>query len=353
VGDIYGSAGRLAPQDAELVCRARAGDRDAFGELVQQHAGTAQKLAARMLGDGELARDVVQEAAVLALVSLDRLVNPDRFGAWLCGIALNVARRWLRETRSHDEITDEPPDPAPGPDEFAEVRDIGRRVRRAVAELAPGQRDAVLLFYLQGLPHREVAAELGISVGAVKARLHQARAALGRQLVTEMPMEKEKSMTEWVPTQVAEVRATGDEMERRRHVMFLRERDGARQVHIWIGPAEATALATTLDNVEMPRPVTYQFAKSLLEAAGGAVSEVRITRLSERPPVGHAMFYAVVIVNGQEVDCRPSDAVNLALVAGVPIVVNPEIFGTPDEDLPSSYPLSTQDIAAKVRAQFP
>lgn len=294
-----------------------------------------------MLGDDERARDVVQEAAVLALVSLDRLANPDRFGAWLCGIALNVARRWLHETRSFDEIAVEPADPAPGPDEFAEIRDLARRVRRAVATLAPGQRDAVLLFYLQGLAHREVAAELGISVGAVKARLHQARAALGRQLAAEMPIDKGRSMTEWVPVQVAEVRTTDGDWERRPHVMILRERTGERQVQIWIGPSEAAALASTLDNVEMPRPVTYQFAKSLVDAAGATVTEVRITALSGR------LYYAVVIVNGKEVDCRPSDAVNLALVAGAEILVNPEIFQAPDEELLRTYSLSTEDIAAK------
>jgi bifunctional DNase/RNase len=58
-------------------------------------------------------------------------------------------------------------------------------------------------------------------------------------------------------------------------------------------------------------------------------------------------------VNGHEVDCRPSDAVNLALVAGAPVLVNPEIFATSDEDLLSKYPLSTEDIAAQVRARFP
>ena len=63
---------------------------------------------------------------------------------------------------------------------IAEIADLARRVRDAVTALPSGQRDAVLLFYLQGLSHREVAAEPGISAGAVKARLHQARAAGGR-----------------------------------------------------------------------------------------------------------------------------------------------------------------------------
>jgi RNA polymerase sigma-70 factor (ECF subfamily) len=66
----------------------------------------------------------------------------------------------------------------PDPAEAAEAADTAARVREAIGSLADGQRHAVHLFYLQGLSHREVAEELGISVGAVKARLHQARAAL-------------------------------------------------------------------------------------------------------------------------------------------------------------------------------
>src|SRR6202041_3415151 len=82
-----------------------------------------------------------------------------------------------------------------GPDELAELADIADRVRAAIAELADGQRDAVFLFYLQGLSHREVAAELGISVGAVKARLHQARAALAPRLPPLVDIQEETPMT--------------------------------------------------------------------------------------------------------------------------------------------------------------
>jgi predicted DNA-binding protein (UPF0251 family) len=72
---------------------------------------------------------------------------------------------------------------SPDPAEAAEIADTAARVRGAIAALADGQQDAVRLFYLQGLSHREVAEELGISAGAVKARLHQARAALAPKLV--------------------------------------------------------------------------------------------------------------------------------------------------------------------------
>ena len=168
--------------------RARAGDRIAFGRLLTRHWEFASSVCARLLsGDRDAIDDVLQETSVVALVSLDRLRDPDRFSAWLCGIALNIARRRIREARrTHPApALPEPVVPGdPGPAEHAEAADLARRVRDAISYLPSGQRDAVLLFYLQGLTHREVAAELDISINAVKARLHQARGALEPKLAS-------------------------------------------------------------------------------------------------------------------------------------------------------------------------
>jgi RNA polymerase sigma factor (sigma-70 family) len=345
--------------DAGLVEAALGGDKDAFAALVTRHWATAVALASRVLGTPDLARDAAQEAAVAALVGLDRLRAPARFGAWFCGITLNVARRWARQLRTERPAAglDQAPDRAshePGPDERAELAELAATVRAAVAQLADGQRDAVLLFYLQGLTHREVAAELAISVGAVKARLHQARAALTPALVPlasaapgPVTHAKEPIMTTtaggpaWAEVSVTDIRSSDDSNPlNRQHVIVLTERDGPRRLPIWVRPAEATVLALTLQAVEMPRPMTYQMAAGLLEAAGSRVSEVRITRLAGE------IFYAVVVVDGpagqREVDARPSDAVNLALVAGAPILADGTLLDDPrasrrDEwqDLPS------------------
>jgi DNA-directed RNA polymerase specialized sigma24 family protein len=85
--------------DADLVGAALGGTREALAELVGRHWDTAVFLAARVLGSAELARDAAQEAAIAAMTDLGRLRSPDRFGAWFCGIALNVARRWRRQLR--------------------------------------------------------------------------------------------------------------------------------------------------------------------------------------------------------------------------------------------------------------
>jgi len=176
--------------DAELVAAARAGDMEAFACLADRHRGMVVALARRLLGTDDPVADVTQEATVAALVSLGRLRSPRQFGAWYAGIALNVARRLLREVAAKP-LPEEYPAVEPGSAEQAEAAEVARRVRDAVATLAPGQQAAVLAFYWQGLTHAESALELGITVGAVKARLHQARGALAPQLASCIEHEKE------------------------------------------------------------------------------------------------------------------------------------------------------------------
>ena len=137
----------------------------------------------------------------------------------------------------------------------------------------------------------------------------------------------------------------------RKHVMILQERDGDRTLPIWIGPAEAAAMALELESAESPRPFTAKLAASLVQAAGSRIEEVRITRLTD------GVFYATVLVQSpagvQEVDARPSDAVNLALAASRPVKVDAGLFetATPHECAAelASFPLATAEIAQEVQ----
>ena len=170
-----------------------------------------------------------------------------------------------------------------------------------------------------------MAAELASTHGAVKTRLHKARATL-RVRLSDLREEPEM-----VPMRIADVRA-GD-----RHVVVLEERDGSRRLPIWMGEVEATALALRLHAVEFPRPGTYDLTGELLRAAGTDVEEVRIVRLTDMT------FYAeVVLAGGATVDARPSDALNLALVAGAPILVDERVIAGSAGTRPSSRATSTR-----------
>ena len=324
-------------RDAALVEAARAGDRAAFAALLARHRPLLATMCRRALGDDDRAEDAAQEAILQALLSLDRLRQPERFGSWLVGIGLNVCRRWHRshgrEAWSREAMLGghrlpEPADMTPGPSDLIEAAELRAWVHRAVAGLPPGQRAAVMLHYLAGLTQAETAAHLGIEVGTVKTRLHKARANLRRTLWQYEPssaaMEGGPAMIE---VRVLDVRRRQvEDGQPSRHFVVLDEVGGERSFPIWIGESEATALALHLERIAMPRPLTYAFAAQVLAAAGGQLREVRIDRL-----VGD-VFFATAVVGGpegeREVDARPSDALNLALLMEAPIRVAEEIIAS-------------------------
>jgi RNA polymerase sigma factor (sigma-70 family) len=321
-------------KDAQLVEAARAGDRAAFCALVVRHRPLAVRLCARVVRDPSLVEDVAQEAVLQAWLSLDKLRRPERFGAWLAGIALHVCRRWSNyrvdeawslEALLGGRVIRDPVDADLPPQQMVELRDLGRRVRQAIAELPVSQRSAVALFYLADLSHADVAALLGIQPGAVKTRLHKARGRLRRLLLDLWHEEHMTTEAEFLDVDVEDVRAlTIADPPGERRVVLLAEHDGQRLLPVWVGVFEGDAIAIGLLRAEARRPLTHVFAAQLLNAVRARLQEVRIDRLVDET------FYAQAIVesNGgtSVIDSRPSDAIALALETGAPIRVSAEVM---------------------------
>lgn len=121
--------------DVDLVAATRGGDKHAFVLLVGRHRSLALALVRRVLGQSELAVDAVGEATVAALIGIERLRSPERFGAWYAGIALNVARRWARDLARLVPLDGlDRPDGTIGPEGSAEAVELTARVQAAVAE---------------------------------------------------------------------------------------------------------------------------------------------------------------------------------------------------------------------------
>ncbi|MDP6549485.1 MAG: bifunctional nuclease family protein [Dehalococcoidia bacterium] len=100
-------------------------------------------------------------------------------------------------------------------------------------------------------------------------------------------------------------------------VVILKEKEADRYLPIWIGPAEADAIAVKLQDLSVPRPLTHDLLRTVIDILGGSVRHILVNDLH------NDTFYAKISIqaNGEakEIDCRPSDAVALAVRAQVPI----------------------------------
>ena len=107
-------------------------------------------------------------------------------------------------------------------------------------------------------------------------------------------------------------------------VVILRENDSDRYLPIWIGPAEADAIAVKLQDLSVPRPLTHDLLREVIDKLGGSIRHILVNDLQ------NDTFYATITidVNGQseDIDCRPSDAVALAVRAKVPIFANESVL---------------------------
>src|SRR3954451_8746223 len=123
--------------DRSLVTRARAGDSAAFATLLERHRGRLL----RACGD----RDAAQDAALVAWLQLDRLRDPERFGAWLAGIGRVLSLRVRRAASTWRVAAEQLPDQAEevGTEPLARVLAAERsnELAAAIAALPPGQRD--------------------------------------------------------------------------------------------------------------------------------------------------------------------------------------------------------------------
>ena len=166
--------------DRGLVDKTLAGDRAAFGELVERYAAQARRVARAVLGDPDDADDAAQDGFLSALVKLAQYDARRPFGPWLMRIVANAAtdRRRRRSVRRA-----EPLDPAlvgggPRPDAAAVQSELGDRLRAALAELPERRRTAVVLFDVEGYSHAEIAGMLGVPEGTVRSEVFHGRRRL-------------------------------------------------------------------------------------------------------------------------------------------------------------------------------
>ena len=178
------------PTDAELVASSLAGDREAFDVIVERHRRHVYQLCYRFVGNHEDASDLAQDVFIRAYRGLRTFKGDSSLGTWLYRIAVNVSLNRVGAKAPKGEPLDRL---LLVSDERAAARDEGaadalireeraRQVRAAIAKLPKKQRATLILRVYHELPHEQIAAILGSSVGAAKANLFHALSNLKKLL---------------------------------------------------------------------------------------------------------------------------------------------------------------------------
>jgi len=185
--------------EAQMIAKILAGDSQLFHELIRPYERRVYVMALSFLHNEADAEDAAQEAFLKAYRNLSSFRGEAKFGTWLVSITLKEARSRIRSRdRIKMESLDEPPDDqgpnTPAllrdwkeiPSEALERKEIRLLLQRAITALPLIYREVFQLRDIEQLSVNEAAAALGISIAAVKVRLHRARMMLQKKLAPEL-----------------------------------------------------------------------------------------------------------------------------------------------------------------------
>ena len=180
--------------DLQLMMRVKAGDDEAFNQLMKRHEKTVVNLVYRFTANKEITHDLAQEVFMRLYRASPRFEPRAKFFTFLYRITLNLCRNYRakakrRQTLSLDDAGDgqtgatrDIEDPAGSAEDAISRQELSVVVREAVEALPEQQREAVILQRFQGLAYEEIAEALNLSIPAVKSRIHRAKLNLQEKL---------------------------------------------------------------------------------------------------------------------------------------------------------------------------
>ena len=176
---------RMEGTDGDLVVAAKAGDADAFRELVERHAGRVFQVAYRIAGNEQDAEDAVQESFLRAYRQIGRFDGHSSFGTWLYRIAANCALDAIRR-RVRQPVAESPARETasgdPTPERSALSGEIRERMELALGELSLMERAAFVLRHFEGMGIAEIGRALGCEPGAARHSVFRAVRKLRKAL---------------------------------------------------------------------------------------------------------------------------------------------------------------------------
>lgn len=176
-----------ADDDHQLMAAVAHGDAAAFRRLVERHTGWSVGFVERMVGARADAEDLVQTAFVRVWQGAATWEPAAKFSTWFYRVLYNLCIDHFRANAiPHEEVDEELPDGQPTSEERAVATQRADRVRAAIAALPARQRAAIVMCYYQELSQADAATSLSVSEGALESLLSRARAALKKQMQSEL-----------------------------------------------------------------------------------------------------------------------------------------------------------------------
>jgi len=174
---------RADPDEEKLLARAKNGDAEAFGELVQRYQRRVYTVIYRFVRNHTDADDLAQDAFIRAFKAIDRFDLRYPFSPWMYKIAINLTLNHLKKRRLKMVDTDLERRPSGNNPESAMHRNQTRRkVHQAIAKLPPKLRQVLVLRVYEDWPYAQIAEVFEIPIGTVMSRLSRARKALKEEL---------------------------------------------------------------------------------------------------------------------------------------------------------------------------
>ena len=180
-----------APDSIDAVIqRCLAGDQEAWGQIVRQHWRKVFNIAYKFTGKHDEAEDLTQDVFLKIFKSLDTFDRRANFQTWLVSVSRNLCIDHYRSVRKERETIDRdvdaneltPASPVVSPIAALEQRDRVNLLKKAMDQLPPTLRSAVLLRDIQELSYQEIADRLHLPEGTVKSRINRGRTELARQI---------------------------------------------------------------------------------------------------------------------------------------------------------------------------
>lgn len=322
--------------EIELIDNVLKGDKQAFNILTKKYYTFCLNKASGIVNDGDIAKDLVQNAFMEAYFCISNLNDKNSFKQWMGGIVNNICKNYLRDNTKrylslkqyYEEFRDS---------QLIVEEKIMDIVLAAIETLDKQNEKIVYAFYYEGKSILEICNEFSITEALVKVRLHRARKELKVFLEKNLDLKEYQhyfiSKKAMKKVRIIDMILGGE--NKKSCSLLLYDEESQRVLPIVITKEEAESMLIAMKNIGFPRPMTFNLITEIIRTNDLKPEGAYITELS-----GGVFISVLKLKNERSItayDARPSDSITIALMFGCPIFVSHKIINKVGFPVPKKY----------------